>query len=163
MLTSPFEEIAPWIKAAVILEIETAVAKLLFGKCDNLAVLLQSIITKRLKVDPVSVRTVVMWTDNVLAGGHASWKPLPDMSPKKLHQGCQKDFHPEISELIQGKITHVACGSQLGTSARTITELCCPGHYFYYFKVKANNKLTINPLIRRQVKSVRVGLDVLFS
>lgn len=45
----------------------TAVSKLHFGKCYHLAILLQPTYTKRLKADPVTVRTVKMWTDNAMA------------------------------------------------------------------------------------------------
>lgn len=44
----------------------TAVSKPHFGKCDHLAILLQPIYIKRLKVDSDSVRTVNMWTDSAL-------------------------------------------------------------------------------------------------
>lgn len=45
----------------------TAVSKPHFGKCDHLAILLQPTYIKRFKADPVTVRTVKMWTDDALA------------------------------------------------------------------------------------------------
>lgn len=44
-----------------------AVAKSHFRKCEHLAILLQPTYTKRLKANPVTVRTVKMWTEDALA------------------------------------------------------------------------------------------------